>query len=97
VLLFLAGGRQHNGRQQFEAIVLLHLGKDVESAQVGHHEVEQHQSDISFPTQDLQRLTPVVGECYAEGALLELHLDDAADVRLVIRDEGMDQRRFVVH
>ena len=35
----------------------------------------------------VERLAAVVGERDAERALLELHLDDAPDVRLVVGDE----------
>ncbi len=38
----------------------------------------------------LQRFAAVVGERDAKRALLELHLDDAPDVRLVVGDEHVD-------
>ena len=70
-----------------QPIVALHLGEHVEPAQVRHHEVEQHEADVRLAPQHLERLAAVVGERHPERALLELHLDDASDVRLVIGDE----------
>ena len=54
-----------------------------------HHEIEQHETDVGFAFEHLERFATVVGKRDAKRALLELHLDDAADVRFVIGDEHM--------
>ena len=54
-----------------------------------HHQVEQHERDVRLALQRLERLATVVRERDAKRALLELHLDDATDMRLVVCDEHM--------
>ena len=76
-------------RQVAPAIVGAHGGEHVEPAEVRHHEVEQDEADVGLALEHLERLAAVVGERDAKRALLELHLDDAADVRFVIGDENV--------
>ena len=95
MLLLLTRRREHDGRQMLQPFVALHLGQHVETAQVGHHEIEQHEPDVVLAPEHLERLTTVVDEGDPEGPLLELHLDDASDVRLVIGDERMRQGNLV--
>ena len=52
-----------------------------------HHQIEQDETDVGLALEDFERFTTVVSERDAKRALLELHLDDAADVRFVIGNE----------
>ena len=70
-----------------QPIVGAHRGEHVETAQMRHHQIEQDEADVGLALEDLERLAAVVRERDAKRALLELHLDDAADVRFVIGDE----------
>ena len=47
-------------------------------------------ADVGLALEHVERLAAVVRERDAKRALLELHLDDAADVRLVVGDEHVD-------
>ena len=94
MLLLLTRRGEDNARQIAPPVVASHRGENVEPAHVRHHQVEEHQTYIGFMLEDLKRLAPVVGERYAKRALLELHLDDAADVWFVIGNERVGQMRF---
>ncbi len=39
----------------------------------------------------LERLAAIIRERHPEWALLQLHLDDPPDVRLIVRDQGVDR------
>jgi hypothetical protein len=66
-----------------------HVRQDVEAGQVRHHHVEEHQGDVVLAIEHVDRLTAVEGQRDAKRPLLELHLDDAADVGLVIGHQHM--------
>src|SRR5690606_20781735 len=57
-----------------------------------HHEVEQHEADaLRVAIEHVDRLLSVIHQGYAEGPLLELHLDDSANMRFVVCHEHMPQ------
>jgi hypothetical protein len=92
VLLFLARGGEDDARERFPLRLGSDFGEHIEAAQVRHHEVEEDHLDVGLTPQDLECLTPVVRERDSERALLQLHLDDAADMRLIIRDQSVNGR-----
>ena len=75
-------------------IVVAHGGEHVEAAEVRHHQIEQDETDVGLALEHLERFASVIRERDAKRSLLELHLDDAADVRLVIGDEHVVRRRW---
>jgi hypothetical protein len=95
--LFLAGSREDDAGQSFPAIIVAHGGQDVESAEMRHHEIQDHERDIRLPPQNLERLAAVVGQRHAKRSLLELHLDDAADMWFVVGDEHVARRGGADH
>ena len=64
-----------------------------------HHEVEDDEVGALFPLEYLDRFLSVERERDAEGPLLELDLDDAANVSFVIGDKDMAlfNRRLAGH
>lgn len=70
-----------------KAIVFSHGREDVESTEMRHHQVEENELDVRFSLQRLERFAAVVRESDVKRPLLELHLDDATDMRLVVGDE----------
>jgi len=87
VLLLLTGGGEDDARSLAKTVVLSHGGEDIESAEVGHHEVQQHEIDVVLALQGFERFAAVIRESDVKRPLLELHFDDATDVRLVVCDE----------
>src|SRR6185369_9585345 len=53
---------------------------------VGHHQVHDHQRGLPF-LDDVQRAAPVVGEYDVIALELQVHLDEAGDVMVVVDDE----------
>ena len=58
-----------------------------------HHEVEPDHLHVDFAIECLERLDTVEGERHPERSLLELHLDDAADMWLVVDDQDVSPFR----
>jgi hypothetical protein len=92
VLLFLAGGGENDARDVAPAVIVAHRGQDIQSAQVRHHQIQQNETDVGLALERVHRFASVIDESDMKWALLELHLDDAADVRFVIGDEHMARR-----
>ena len=76
---------------------VFHCGWDRISARTssplkwGIIEVEEHNLDVRLAPEDLERLAPIVREAHPKGSLLQLHLDDTPDVRLVVGDQRMNR------
>src|SRR5688500_5704452 len=87
VLLLLAGGGEDDAGQVAPARIGPDPGQHVEATELRHHQVEQHEADVGLPGQHVERFATVVRQGDPERTLLELHLDDATDVRLIIGDE----------
>ena len=87
MLRFLAGCGEDDARQVLQPFVRPNAREHIEPAEVRHHEVEQHEVDVRLALQQVDRFLTVVRERDAKRPLLELHLDDAADVRLIIGDQ----------
>src|ERR1051325_1227049 len=92
VLLLFARGGEDDRWNPAPALVGSHRGEHVEAAEMRHHEVEQYERHVSLVLEHVQRLASVVRKRDVKRTLLELHLDDAAAVRLVVRDEHMASR-----
>jgi hypothetical protein len=97
VLLFLAGGRENDARHGAPPIVGAHRGQHIQSAQMGHHQIEKDETDVGFALEGLERFTTVVCKRDAKRALLELHFDDAANMRFVIGNQHVVDRRGAGH
>ena len=83
---------EDDARQLARAFVRPHAREHLESRDVRHHQVEPDHLQVHFAIQRLERLDAVIRERDPEWALLELHLDDAANVRLII--DHQDVRSF---
>src|SRR3954454_17283110 len=92
VLLLLSRGREDDRREVMQPRVRLHRREHVEAAQMRHHQVEQNEIDTGITSQNVERFAPIISERHPEWALLQLHLDDAADVWLIIGDEDVIRR-----
>ena len=88
-MLGVSAGGEDDAWQSLESVLLAHLPKHIETAQLGHHQVEQHQIHRIPVIDECERFFTVVGDAHAKWALLQLHLDDAADMRLVVSDEDV--------
>src|SRR5690606_23377264 len=84
-ILPLGGEDDHRGVAAVRH--LLHLLEDIEAADVGHHDVEQHEVDRDVAAEYLEGFAAVGDAGHVIWSALELELDDPADVRLVVRDE----------
>lgn len=87
MLLLLTGSGENDARNLAEAVIVAHGGEDIESAEVRHHQVEQDEPDVSLALQGLERFAAVICQRDVKRALLELHFDDATNMRLVVCDE----------
>src|SRR5688500_17673894 len=92
MLLLLSRGRQDDAGEVLPARIAAHGGEDVQSREMRHHQVQQDQTEVAFARQDLESLATIIGEGHPEGTLFQLHLDDPADVRLVVSDEHVTRR-----
>ncbi len=89
----VATGRKDDAGKRFESFLLADLTEHVETAQFRHHQVQQCKIDVLVIIDEIERLLSVVREADFERTLLELHLDDATDVRLIIRDQDVTETR----
>jgi hypothetical protein len=85
MLRFTTGGENY-ARQRFEFLLLADSLENIEPAQLRHHQIEEHEVDLLAVVDYVERLLAVVSERYPKWSLLELHLDDAANVGLIIGD-----------
>jgi hypothetical protein len=71
----------------------------IESGQSRHHQVEDDEVGAFFPLEYLDCFLSIECERDSEGSLLELDLDDAANVSFVIGDKDMAlfHRRLAGH
>jgi len=92
VLLLLPGRGEDDARDVAPPIVGAHRGEHVQAAQVWHHEIEQHETDVGLVLERVHRFASVVDERDAKRPLLELHLDDATDVWFIVGDEHVARR-----
>ena len=91
MLLFLSSGRQDNAGQGLPLRLRSDFGEDIKAAQMRHHQIEQDDLNIGFTSKDLERLPSVVGKAHPKWPLLQFHLDDTPDVRLVVGDQRVDR------
>jgi hypothetical protein len=89
----VATSRQNDAGKGAEPFLRTDLTENVESAQFRHHQVEQGEIHPIIGIHDVECFLTVVGERDSEGPLLELHLDDAPNVWLVVGDEYMARPR----
>ena len=61
----------------------------VESAHLRHHQIENDNVGAVLTLEYVERLLSVKCHRYSEWPLLELDLDDAADVRFIIGNENV--------
>src|SRR5512138_2486336 len=92
MLLLLSGRREDDRRKVVQAIICLHRRQHVEAAQMWHHQIEQDEVDVRISPQDVERFASIISEGHPKWPLLQLHLDDAADVWLVIGHEDVIRR-----
>jgi hypothetical protein len=91
VLLFLAGRRQDDARDLLPPRIARMAVRTSRPLRCGI-EVEHHEArSVSRPS--VSRASSVVRQSNAKRPLLELHLDDAADVRFVVGDEHVARGR----
>ncbi len=92
-VLRVAAGRKDDAGECFESFLLADLTEHVQAAQFRHHQVQQREIDVLVVVDEIERLLPVVRDADSIRTLLELHLDDATDVRLIIRDQDVTETR----
>src|SRR6186713_1333052 len=83
---------EDNTRYLARAFVRPHSCENLESRDVRHHQVQPDHLQVWFAIECFERFDAVICERDAEWALLELHLDDTADMRLII--DHQDVRSF---
>src|SRR4051812_20984686 len=97
-MLGVATGGENDAGQRLEPVLVAHLPEHVEPAQLRHHQIEHGEIYPVVAVDEVQSFLAVVRETDPKWTLLELHLDDAADVRLVIGDEHMTETvRGIAH
>lgn len=89
-LLLVTSRGENDARHGLPPRVAAHAGQHLESAQSGHHEVQEHQRNVGVFLQRMQRAGSIPNKRHLERALLKLCLDDPTNVRLVIRDKDMN-------
>ena len=87
--MVLAGRGENEAAEGPPPGIGAHAVEDFQSADLGHHQVEDHQSYIGRLFQRRERFGAIVDQRDDERPLLELRLDDPTDVRLVVGDEHM--------
>ena len=64
------------------------LTENLESREVGHHDVEQYEVDGFVTLDPVHRRSPIPHQGNVKWRSLEFELNDAADVRLIVGDEN---------
>jgi hypothetical protein len=72
-------------------------GEHLEAVHVRHHDVEQDQIDGVVGTKTVESAGAVLADLDGVGRRLQLELDDAADIRLVVHDENGRSTRQARH
>lgn len=65
------------------------LGQDLEARHLGHHDVEQDQIDGLPGTKTGKRGRSILIDLHGVGPVLQLELDNAADIRLIVDNDDM--------